>query len=83
MKILLPGAEKQERIDKLLELKKIKSPKKIQAISDHLVLGHPLKMAAVRNRLDVSNFGKTIESIEKVALIVEELKEFDYKHLGS
>jgi len=80
--MLLPGAEKTERLNKLLELTKIKSPEKLKAIHDHLVLGHEAKGAAIRNGLDVSNFSKTIDSIEEVAKIVEELKEIDYAHLG-
>jgi len=81
MKTLLAGMESEKRIDKLLSLTSIKSENKIAALKYHLVKGRPANVAAVINDVDNSNFTKCLNELNRVARIVEDIKEMDTAHL--
>lgn len=83
MKTLLAGMESEKRIDKLLSLTSIKSDNKVAALKLHLVNGREESRAAILNDVDNSNFNKCLKELNRVARIVEDIKEMDTAHLVS
>tara|TARA_R110000803_G_scaffold98863_11_gene166955 strand:- start:2157 stop:2429 length:273 start_codon:yes stop_codon:yes gene_type:complete len=77
MNVLCSGLESEERIDLLLQLTSIKSEDKIKALKYHLVTGRPKSVAANINGVDPSNFQKTLDDLNVVASIIEDIKVID------
>lgn len=77
MNVLCSGLESEERIDKLLQLTSITSENKIKALKYHLVIGRPKSVSATINDVDPSNFQKTLDDLNVVASIVEDIKVID------
>ena len=77
MNVLCSGLESEERIDKLLQLTSITSENKIKALKYHLVNGRPKSVSANINGVDPSNFQKTLDDLNAVASIVEDIKVID------
>ena len=83
MKMLVRGLEKKERVELLISLTKMSSETQKQAIIDHLVKGRSDTEAALLNDVSQSNFNRAISRLNKVAGIVEKIKDIDWDHLKS
>ena len=75
MKQLLQGMESKQKIELLLQLTKITRDDIINAILDHFVRGLTMPASAAINIVKRQNLAVSIESLEKVANIVEQINE--------
>lgn len=75
---LLQGAESEQRVDLILSLTSISSESKVEAIKRHLVRGATLRDAADLAGADPGNLKKTLAELNRVARIVEQIKELDW-----
>jgi len=82
MKYLLPGNESAKRVELLLSLTKMDSQPLITAINQHLVNGKPEKSAAILNGIPQQNFNRAMTKLNKIAEIVEQIKELDWEHIS-
>ncbi|SQH76971.1 conserved protein of unknown function [Shewanella benthica] len=83
MNYLLPGGEQPKRLQLLLKLTKITSEPQIAALTEHYVNGLPAERAAARFMIETSNLSRAQAKLEKVASIVEQIKELDWSTLNS
>lgn len=75
---LIQGGESEERIDLILSLTSIASEQKVEAIKAHYVQGVRLKDAAILAGADLGNLKKTLADLNKVAAVIERVKEIDW-----
>ena len=75
MKVLIKGMETQARIDLLLQLTKVKSENKKQALYDHYCNGSTVSAAAALNGVKQPKLAELIAKIERIAVINEKLFE--------
>jgi len=78
MKMLLRGMENKRRVELLLSLTKINSESLQYAITDHLCNGCSEKDASILNGVQQQNFNRAMVKLNKVAGIVEEIKNEDW-----
>jgi hypothetical protein len=78
MNYLLCGGESAERVTLLLELTRITSVDKINAINAYLVDGVPATRARARFGVSQQSWHKGISKLNKTAVVVETL--FELKH---
>ena len=76
--MLLCGMEDKRRVELLLSLTKVSSEPVINAIFDHLVDGKTETGAVAINMLQQQNFNRAMVKLNKVAGIVEEIKDCDW-----
>lgn len=79
MKVLVPGHERSNCIDFMLELTSISSPIMVIALKDHLVEGMPITKAAAFNSVPKGNLKRTINRLEAVAKIIDKIKMEEQK----
>lgn len=82
MKMLLRGAESQERVKLMLKMTGIRSPGIVAAIYSHLQLGLREKLAAMKHGVDQRNLNRALKRLNNFAKDYEELKALDLKHLN-
>lgn len=75
MKYLIAGTVSVERLELLISLTSIRSDDMKEALVWHLVRGHQVATAAALAQ--VPNLGRAIAAVERVAGIVEAIKEYD------
>jgi hypothetical protein len=81
MKRLICGLEPQERVELLMGQTGIRSERVKSALLDHLVKGYPIAQAAIVNGETDSNVRRGLEVVERMADMVEKVKELDWaKH---
>jgi hypothetical protein len=81
MKRLICGCEPQERVELLMGQTGIRSERVKSALLDHLVKGYPIAQAAIVNGETDSNVRRGLEVVERMADMVEKVKELDWaKH---
>jgi len=78
MKFLTKGLEPEERINLLLQLTKIGSVNIKSALVDHLTKGLTENDAAMLNDISQQNFNRALKRLNRVAGIVEQVKELDW-----
>lgn len=83
MNYLLSGGESKERVELLLSLTKINSEPLRNSITDHLCDGYADKYAYSRNGVAQSNFVRAMKTMNKVAGIVEAIKDLDWDKFKS
>lgn len=79
MKYLFAGGQTEERLNLLLSLTKISSEAVLAALHDHLVKGFSISDAATINSTAQQNVDRALSKLEKVADMVEKIKEHDYR----
>ena len=79
MKILMKGMEQPEYIALLLQLCKISSENKIDALHSHFCRGLTVETAAVLNDVKPQNLRSAIKRLNEVAGIVENIKHINNK----
>jgi hypothetical protein len=72
---LIQGQVSEAQIDLLLELTRITSEGRIEAIKLHLVKGYPAPMAYGLCDVAQQNFHSTLEALNRVYVIHERLNE--------
>jgi hypothetical protein len=81
MKRLICGLEPQLRVELLMGQTGIRSERVKSALLDHLVKGYPIAQAAIVNGETDSNVRRGLEVVERMADMVEKVKELDWaKH---
>lgn len=83
MNHLFAGNQTKERLALLLSLTRIDSESVLDALHDHLVVGHSATTAAQINEVAVPNFNRAMNRLNAAASIVEKIKELDWAHLKS
>lgn len=83
MNHLFAGNQTEERLTLLLSLTRIDSVAIVNALHDHLVVGHPATAAALLNDVVGPNFNRALKRLNEAASIVEKIKELDWAHLKS
>lgn len=78
MNYLVRGSQTKERLSMLLMLTKINSEDVTDALVDYLVNGHSLSVAADLNGVDRANLHRSITSLNEIAAIVEQIKDYDW-----
>ncbi len=74
MKTLIKGIEQPEYITLLLQLCKINSENKIDALHSHFCRGLSVEASAVFNDVKPQNLHSTIKRLNEMAAIVEKIK---------
>lgn len=77
MKYLIAGTVSIERLELLLSLTSIRSDDMKEALEWHLVKGHQQATAAALAQVPANNLGRAMAAVERVAAIVEQIKEYD------
>ncbi|WP_025821410.1 PapB/FocB family fimbrial expression transcriptional regulator [Shewanella marina] len=77
MNALITGGESFERIALLLSLTKITSESIRGALTDYFVIGHSRTVAAALNGVDDKNLAKAIKRLQRIAHIIEQIKQLD------
>lgn len=77
MKYLIAGTVSVERLELLISLTSIRSDDMKEALVWHLVRGHQQATAAALAQVPSNNLGRAIAAVERVAGIVEAIKEYD------
>jgi hypothetical protein len=70
--------ESKRRIELLLSLTKLSSKPTIDALHNYLVDGWTESRAIVINGIEQSNFSRALAKLNKVASVVEEIKNIDW-----
>ncbi|MCL1124202.1 hypothetical protein [Shewanella surugensis] len=78
MNMLIQGGEDCRRLQYLLLLTDIESDAIKSALIDHYARGYGVGSAAGANGIDTSNLRRSMRSLNKVARIVEQIKEIDW-----
>ncbi|MCL1124120.1 hypothetical protein [Shewanella surugensis] len=78
MNMLIQGGEDCRRLQYLLLLTDIESDAIKSALVDHYVRGFGIGSAAGANGIDTSNLRRAMRTLNKVARIVEQIKELDW-----
>lgn len=81
MTYLLAGNESSERLTLLLSLTKTSSEPTVNALFEHYVNGLPEERAAARFQIELSNLTRAKLRLEKVAEVVEKIKDLDWQKL--
>ncbi len=79
MDYLIQGGESSERINLLLSLTKISSDNIKQSLTDYYCQGVNDDLASLVNDVKKPNFVRAKKQLNKIAGIVEEIKELDCK----
>lgn len=77
MKYLIAGTVSAERLELLISLTSIRSEDMKEALKWHLVHGHQQATAAALAQVPPNNLGRAMTVVERVASIVEAIKEYD------
>ena len=77
MNYLLSGGYNPKKLELLLSLTSIRSEDIRAAISDHLVRGASIDLAAALNLVDAGNLKRSLKKLNEVARVVEEVKNID------
>ena len=83
MNYLIRGGESKQRVMLLLKLTKLSSEPTIDALIDHLCIGHSESHSSIVNDITQSNFNRALSALNKVAGTVEEIKELDWERFKS
>lgn len=83
MNYLFAGNQTEERLSLLLSLTRIDSVIVVNALHDHLVVGHAATAAALINDVPAPNFNRALKRLNEAAATVEQIKELDWAHLQS
>lgn len=81
MNRLLPGFESPKRMALLLSFTRVKSRELVEALTLHYTTALPAERAAARCGIELPNLMRGQVRLEKIAAIVEEIKELDWQRI--
>ena len=81
MNVIAQGNMPHRRFNELIKLTGLRSPDVIEALRDHLCRNRSREMSSTLNDVEMSNFNRGFKKLNKVAVIVENIKDMDFEHL--